>query len=61
MIRTVYSTLSTEEVAAFAMVRDNRTDMEVELAQRLLSAKDALEDEQRQQPIMECLNCGHDS
>lgn len=36
--RTVYSTLSTEELIDFAVMRDNRSELEIELAERLEQA-----------------------
>jgi hypothetical protein len=42
MRRTVYSVLSSEELIDFALQRDNATDMEIELAQRLNIALDML-------------------
>lgn len=44
MQRTVYSALNSEELVEFAVQRDNATQMEIELAQRLLIAMAMLED-----------------
>lgn len=51
MLRTVYSHLTTEELLGFAMGRDSRSDMEVELAQRLMLAVDMMDDEVEEQEV----------
>lgn len=43
MIHTQYSFLTTEELTNFALGRNTRNDLEVELAQRLQVADDAQE------------------
>jgi len=45
MIRTTYSLLQTRELVEFAMARDARTELEVELAQRLDLALDMIEED----------------
>lgn len=45
MQRTVYSALNSEELVDFALQRDNATQMEIELAQRLGIAMAMLEKE----------------
>jgi hypothetical protein len=35
MERTIHATLTTDELIRFAMFKDNRTSLEIELAQRL--------------------------
>lgn len=42
MVRTSYSFLSTDELVHIALARDKRTEMEVELAQRLELALDKI-------------------
>lgn len=42
MDKTCYSAVGTDELILFACSRDNRTDMETELAQRLMLAMDML-------------------
>jgi hypothetical protein len=44
MQRTVYSALNSEELVDFAVQRDNATQMEIELAQRLMVAMAMLEE-----------------
>lgn len=44
MKRTVYSMLSSDELVDFALARDNATEMEIELAQRLGIAMAMLEE-----------------
>lgn len=44
MQRTVYSALASEELVEFAVHRDNATQMEIELAQRLFVAMGMLEE-----------------
>jgi ABC-type branched-subunit amino acid transport system ATPase component len=44
MRRTIYSAMTTEELIDFALQRDNVSEMEVELAQRLYVAMGMLED-----------------
>lgn len=43
MIRTEFAVCTTEELINFALLRDNRTSMEIELAQRLMLAIDKIE------------------
>lgn len=48
MLRTEYAVMETQELIDYALLRDNRRSMEVELAQRLsiaLSRINELEDE----------------
>lgn len=45
MYQTEYSYLTTEELVYYALTRDNRTSLELELAQRLDIAIDMLVDE----------------
>ena len=45
MLRTVYSTMASEDLVEFALQRDNVTQMEIELAQRLQIALVMLEEE----------------
>jgi hypothetical protein len=47
MNRTCYSCLPTDDLLIYALSRDNRTDMEVELAQRLILSIDMLKEEER--------------
>lgn len=44
MQRTVYSALSSDELTEYALQRDNATEMEIELAQRLFIAMGMLEE-----------------
>lgn len=46
MLRTVYSTMASEDLVEFALQRDNVTQMEIELAQRLHIALGMLEEEE---------------
>ena len=48
MNRTAYSSLPTDELITYALARDNRNDMETELAQRLMLACQMLEAEQQE-------------
>jgi uncharacterized protein YerC len=52
MKTTAYSALQTEELLEYALLRDNATHMEIELAQRLLLAMQMLE-EQDEYPRIE--------
>lgn len=45
MIRTTYSHLDTRELIQFALCRDTRSDLELELAQRLELAIDMIEED----------------
>jgi len=44
MVHTVFSPYTTEELLNFAQLRDTRTDIEVELAQRLEIALQRIEE-----------------
>lgn len=44
MKRTVYSIIASDELCEFAVLRDNATEMEIELAQRLTIALAMLEE-----------------
>lgn len=44
MIRTSLSFLDDEELMEFALNKDDRTEMEVELAQRLMTAVDYIDE-----------------
>ena len=46
MKRTCYSCLPTDDLLIYALTRDNRTDMEIELAQRLALAVDMLKEQE---------------
>jgi len=46
MNQTAYSCVSTTDLIIYAIARDNRTDMELELAQRLMLACQMIEEEQ---------------
>ncbi len=45
MYLTAYSALDTRDLVAYALMRDSRTELEVELAQRLDLALDMIEEE----------------
>lgn len=45
MLRTPYSHMTTNELLVFTLGRDNSTFLEVELAQRLTIAVDALDED----------------
>jgi hypothetical protein len=46
MKRTSYSCLPTDDLITYALARDSHTEMEVELAQRLMLAVSMIEEEQ---------------
>lgn len=45
MDRTTYSFIPTRELTVFALSRDSRTELEIELAQRLELALDMIEED----------------
>ena len=45
MNRTTYSFIPTRELTVFALSRDSRTELEIELAQRLELALDMIEED----------------